>query len=175
MYAKLVDLLFVTCKIGLLAFGGGNSAISLLEAEAVPRWLSKQQFGELVGVNFALPGVSVLKLAAMVGMQVAGLPGLLVAVVGLAAPGLALTVGAFGLITRFRDNPFVGKALLAMQFGAAAILLSSTLNIWTTAAGSRWNSLAVLLTGGLFLAVHFGKLPPAWAIAAAVVLGGWLL
>jgi chromate transporter len=62
----LLELFWACVKIGCLAFGGGNAAIPLLEAEAVPRWVSQQEFGELVGLNFAFPGLSILKLAAEV-------------------------------------------------------------------------------------------------------------
>ncbi len=68
MIGTLLELFWSCVKIGLLAFGGGNAAIPLLEAEAVPRWMSQQEFGELVGINFAFPGVSILKLAGMVGL-----------------------------------------------------------------------------------------------------------
>jgi chromate transporter len=72
-------------KIRCLAFGGGNAAIPLLEAAAVPRWVSQQEFGERVGLNFAFLGLSILKLAGMVGLRAVGIPGLLVAVIGLTA------------------------------------------------------------------------------------------
>ncbi len=58
MIGTLLELFWSCTKIGLLAFGGGNAAIPLLESEAVPRWISEQEFGELVGINFAFPGIS---------------------------------------------------------------------------------------------------------------------
>ena len=82
MIGTLLELFWSCTKIGLLAFGGGNAAIPLLESEAAPRWISEQEFGELVGINFAFPGISILKLAGMVGLRAAGTPGLLVAIIG---------------------------------------------------------------------------------------------
>jgi hypothetical protein len=37
----LLELFWACVKIGCLAFGGGNAAIPLLEAAAVPRWVSQ--------------------------------------------------------------------------------------------------------------------------------------
>lgn len=51
MIGTLLALFWACVKIGCLAFGGGNAAIPLLEAAAVPRWVSQQEFGELVGLN----------------------------------------------------------------------------------------------------------------------------
>jgi len=76
MIDTLLELLWSCMKIGLLAFGGGNAAIPLLEAAAVPRWMSQQEFGELVSINFAFPGISILKLAGMVGLRAAKVAGI---------------------------------------------------------------------------------------------------
>ena len=90
-----VIVLFVSCvRVGLLAFGGGNSAIPLLEAEVVPRWLTAREYSELVSINFGLPGISMMKLAGMIGLRVAGMPGLFAATVGIAAPQPHLEVVA---------------------------------------------------------------------------------
>jgi hypothetical protein len=45
MIGTLLELFWSCTKIGLLAFGGGHAAIPLLAAEAVPRWISEQEFG----------------------------------------------------------------------------------------------------------------------------------
>jgi chromate transport protein ChrA len=63
MLGTLLELCWAGVKIVCLAFGGGMAAIPLLEAEAVPRWMSPQEFGDLVGLNCAFPGISILKLA----------------------------------------------------------------------------------------------------------------
>lgn len=75
----------------------------------MPRWVSQPEFGELVGLNFAFPGLSILKLAGMVGLRAAGIPGLLVAVMGLAAPGLVLSIGASSLLMTYRDHVLVRR------------------------------------------------------------------
>jgi hypothetical protein len=45
MIGTLLELVWSCTKIGLLAFGGGKAAIPLLAAEAMPRWISEQEFG----------------------------------------------------------------------------------------------------------------------------------
>jgi Chromate transporter len=60
MIGTLLELFWSCTKIGLLAFGGGNAAIPLLAAEAVPRWISEQEFGFAcpVGGHLKMPLVS---------------------------------------------------------------------------------------------------------------------
>jgi chromate transporter len=167
----LLELCWACVKIGCLAFGGGNAAIPLLEAEAVPRWVSQQEFGELVGLNFAFPGLSILKVAGMVGLRAAGTPGLLVAVIGLAAPGLVLSIAAYSLLMQYRDHRLVRRSLVAMQYAAAALLVSSALRMVQTAANGQWHGVGVALGLGLFLLTYFLHLGPVLVMLLAAAVG----
>src|SRR5438105_14565170 len=171
MIGTLLELFWASVKIGCFAFGGGNAAIPLLEAEAVPRWVSRQEFGELVGLNFAFPGVSILKLAGMVGLRAAGTPGLLVAVIGLASPGLVLTIVAYRLLTQYRDHNLVRRSLLAMQYAAAALLASSALRMVQSASGGQFHVVGVALVLGLFLVTYFLHLGPVLVVLVAAAVG----
>jgi chromate transporter len=173
--STLLELFWACTKIGFLAFGGGNAAIPLLEAEAVPRWMSAQEFGALVGLNFAFPGLSILKLAGMVGLRAAGISGMLVAIIGLAAPGLVLSIGAYSLLMQYRDHLLVRRSLTAMQYAAAALLVSTALHMVQTAAGGQWHSMGIALGLGLFLAAYFLHLGPVLVVIVAAVVGMLIL
>lgn len=175
MVGTLLELFWACVKIGCLAFGGGNAAIPLLEAEAVPRWMSSQEFGELVGLNFAFPGVSILKLAGMVGLRAAGTPGLLVAVIGLAAPGLVLTIAAYSLLTQYRDHSLVRRGLLAMQYAAAALLASTALRMAQSTAGGQVHVVGIALVLGLFLMAYCLHLGPVLVVLLAAAMGMLIL
>jgi len=171
MIGTLLELFWSCGKIGLLAFGGGNAAIPLLEAEAVPRWISQQEFGELVGINFAFPGLSILKVAGMVGLRAAGVPGLLVAVIALASPGLVLTIGAYGFLVQYRDHNLVRRGLVAMQYAAAALLASSALRMVQSASGGQFHVVGIGLALGLFLIAYFMHLGPVLVLVLAAAIG----
>jgi chromate transporter len=127
MIGTLVELFLAYGKIGFLAFGGGNAAIPLLGAVAVPRWMSQQEFGERVG------------------LRAAGPPRLLVAVIGLASAGLVLTIGAYSLLLTYRDHSLVRRSLVAMQYAAAALMANSALRMVQVASGGQWQSVGVVL------------------------------
>jgi chromate transporter len=171
MIGTLLELFWACVKIGFLAFGGGNAAIPLLEAAAVPRWMSTQEFGELVGLNFAFPGVAILKLGGMVGLRAAGTPGLLVAVIGLASPGLGLTIAAYSLLVQYRDHSLVRHSLLAMQYAAAALLASSALRMAQSAAGGQVHIVGIALGLGLFVVAYFLHLGPVLVVVLAAAVG----
>ena len=171
MIGTLLELFWSCAKIGLLAFGGGNAAIPLLEAEAVPRWISAQEFGELVGINFAFPGISLLKLAAMVGLRAAGAPGLLVAIIGIALPGLVLTIAAYSLLVQYRDHRLVRRGLMAMQYAAAALLVSSALRMVQAASGGQFHGVGVALALGLFFVAYVVQLGAVLVLILAAAIG----
>ena len=171
MIGTLLELFCSCTKIGLLAFGGGNAAIPLLEAEAVPRWISEQEFGELVGINFAFPGVSILKLAGMVGLRAAGTPGLLVAIIGIAWPGLVLTIGAYSFLVQYRNHSLVRRGLMAMQYAAAALLVSSALRMVQSASGGQFHVAGVALVLGLFLVAYVMQLGVVLVLVLAAAIG----
>lgn len=162
-------------RIGILSFGGGNTGIPLLEAEAVPHIVSREEFAELVGVNFAFPGVSIVKLAAMVGLRAAGIPGLLAMVTGLVLPGLLLTAIAYGLLSRNREHPVVQKLLTASQYAAAALLAAAALHVLPAISGPRRQVVTGLfLATGVFAAVYLFRLSPALAVVIAALVGLFL-
>jgi len=171
-----VIVLFVSCvRVGLLAFGGGNSAIPLLEAEVVPRWLTAREYSELVSINFGLPGISMMKLAGMIGLRVAGMPGLFAATVGIAAPGLLLTIACAQLIKRGQDYVVVERVLTAMKYAAGALLASSALRLMPALRVSRQGVAGLLLVVAVFVMVHKFKLNPALAILASMAAGALIL
>lgn len=173
MVSTLSRLFWAFCKVGILGFGGGNAAIPLLEAEAVPHWLSREEFTDLVSINFAFPGVSIVKVAAMVGLRTAGLPGMLVSVVALVLPGLILTIGAYHLLMQYRDHPGVQKLLLAMKFAAVALLATTCIHLLPS--GGAMRPAGWLLMGGVFVAVQYWQVSPALALVGAAVVGALLL
>lgn len=171
MVGTLLDLFLSCTKIGALAFGGGNAAIPLLEAEAVPHWLTHAEFAELVGINFAFPGVSILKLAGMVGYRAAGVPGMTVAIVSLALPGLILAVAAYGVLARHRNHPFIGRTLQTLQFAAVALLAGSAANLLRSVSSTAAQPTGLLVVAGLFVAVQFLRLAPALAVVLGAIAG----
>ena len=111
----------------------------------------------------------------MVGLRAAGTPGLLVAVIGLASPGLVLTIGAYSLLVQYRDHGLVRRSLVAMQYAAAALLASSALRMVQSASGGQFQVVGVALVLGLFLVAYVMQLGPVLVLVLAAALGVLIL
>ncbi len=124
---QLVALAVGFGLVGLVAFGGGQAALPLVERLTVAsrHWLSPADFTTAVGLAYVTPG-PVLILATFVGYRVAGLPGAAVATVAVFAAPVMLAAGAAGVVARLSGSRWF--AIFGRYAGAAAIgLLGVTL------------------------------------------------
>jgi len=98
-------------------------------------------------------------------------PGLLVAVIGLASPGLVLTIAAYSLLVQYRDHSLVRRSLLAMQYAAAALLVSSALRIAQAASGGQFHVVGMALVLGLFFVAYVMQLGVVLVLVLAAAIG----
>jgi chromate transporter len=150
--ASLVTLFISFLTIGSTSFGGGLTG--WIRRELVERrgWLDDQQFLSCYALSQLVPGATNVNLAVLIGTQLRGAVGALVALAGLLLVPLAilLVVGSFYFASRGAPGGHWLNAALAGA-GAAAI----GFNIAT----------------GIRLARHnIRRLGPA-LIAAAIILG----
>ena len=77
-------------KIGFFGFGGGYAMLSLIQNEVVVRhgWMTGAEFADIVAVSQITPGPIAINSATYVGYTSAGVPGAVVASLGLVAPSL---------------------------------------------------------------------------------------
>lgn len=158
-------------KVGVLGFGGGNNLIPLVESQVVPRWVSAEEFTELVGVNFAFPGLSVVKLAGVIGLKGAGIQGLVVSVAALTLPGVVVMVAAYTLMMQHRDHPLLQRFLTAMKYATPALLAVTAFAMFRGVLEERPHIGGVILMGGLFAALYWFHMSPLVAVVLAGLLG----
>jgi chromate transporter len=84
---RLLGLIFVFVPLSLLSFGGGQAVVAEIQHQTVGvwGWLSGAQFSDAYGISRAAPGPSTL-IAALIGYQVAGFAGAVVATLAIYIP-----------------------------------------------------------------------------------------
>jgi chromate transporter len=123
----MVELFLRFLVVGATAFGGGGTALPLVERITVAEtgWLTPQQFAIGVGFAYATPG-PILILAAFVGYHVAGIPGALVGTIGVFAIPVLLAAGSAGVVThlnRYARFRAFGRFAAAAAVGLLAVTL----------------------------------------------------
>ena len=86
-------LFWVWLLVGLQSFGGGASTLYLIRRACMDYgWLTEAEFAKAWGLVQVSPGINLIKLTVVLGYQVRGAGGVLIALTGLLAPSAFLTV-----------------------------------------------------------------------------------
>ena len=104
-------------RLGATAFGGPAAHIALIERECVQRrrWITREQFLDVLGVANLVPGPTSTELAMHVGRLRAGWPGLVAAGLAFILPA-ALLIGLLAaLYVRAGDLPVARGVSAAIQ------------------------------------------------------------
>ncbi|MFZ5469129.1 MAG: chromate efflux transporter [Myxococcota bacterium] len=195
--APLRELVRLFLRLGATAFGGPAAHIAMMEDEVVERrrWLSKEEFLDLVGATNLIPGPNSTEMAIHIGHRVAGWPGLFVAGICFIVPAVALTLLVAWAYVEYGALP-EGRAVLygikpvmvvvvlqaIWRLGRAALKGPLAWGVAAVALGAAFfevNELVVLFGAGLLLLAirgvprRKGALLVAWPLALPVVaLGG---
>lgn len=174
---KLLGQLTATfARIGAFTFGGGWAMISLIEREVVTskRWLSRQEFLDLLAVTQALPGILAVNFAATIGDRMAGRRGAAAASLGAILPSFAtiLMIAIFLTPDLIENQPVVAAIFRGIRPAVVALIIAPVI---TTArsAGINWRTVWIPAAVALLI---WSKLPwvsnPILFIALGA-LGGW--
>jgi chromate transporter len=126
-------------RLGFIAYGGPAAHVAMMEEELVRRrrWLTREQFLDLVGAVNLLPGPSSTELAIYLGEVRAGLPGLIVAGACFILPA-AFLVGALAwAYMRFGAVPQVAGLLFGIKPVVVALIAQAVWNLGRTDGVAR--------------------------------------
>lgn len=141
-----------------MAFGGPAASIALIRDEVVVRrrWLTDEQFLDVVGAANLTPGPTASKVAMYVGQARAGLLGLVLAGLGFMAPAvLMMTILAWAYV-RYQTTPTAGWLLYGIK---PVIVPLIALALWGLGRKAIRSPITVALGAGV-LALALAGLSP---------------
>ncbi|MEO7057843.1 MAG: chromate transporter [Caldimonas sp.] len=158
------DLFFTFNKLALQGFGG-VLAVAQRELVERKRWLSRDQFIELLAISQVLPGPNIVNLSLIMGDRFFGLRGALAALSGMLLVPLFIVMALTAAYAEFSRIAIVSGALRGMGAVAAGLIIATAIRL----AGSlRSNRLGVPLSIAFVLATFatIGVLhwPLVWVI-----------
>jgi len=158
-------------RVGMLGYGGGPSSIPLVRAEVVAkyRWMTDEEFGEILAIANALPGPIATKLAGYIGYRVGGALGLVNAVLATTAPTVVLMIVLLVALSSFKDTPWVAGMTKAVIPVVAVMLAEMTWQFVKQARAALGVWPAVLLLVACFLSLQWLGLHPALLVAILLV------
>jgi chromate transporter len=117
-----------------LALQGFGGVLAVAQRELVERlrWLSKEQFVELLSLSQVLPGPNIINLSILFGDRHFGWRGAVVAVGGMLAVPLVIVLALAALYAQFGSVPQVAGALRGMGAVASGLILATGLKLTPT-------------------------------------------
>jgi chromate transporter len=157
--------------IGVCGFGGVLpwARRTILEQK---RWLTPQEFTELLGFCQFMPGGNIMNVAVALGARFQGVPGAIAALVGLMAAPVTIVILLGAVYDQYKDVPQVKHGFEALAAAGAGMLIATSIKIAAPLKG-RW--LAIAMTAVTFAAIAIFRLPlvvtmPVMAAASTLVL-----
>ncbi|WP_091737441.1 chromate transporter [Phenylobacterium immobile] len=167
----LVSLTTTFAALSVGAVGGANAVTPEIQRIAVDQqhWMDQATFSQLFAIANTAPGPNVL-LVSMVGWQVAGVAGLLVATLAILIPSSLLALVANRLITRYDSLTIVRAIRTGLAPIAVGLLMASGLVLSRGANPTIWAWIIGLAAMAFVLTL---KRNPAWALLVAAILGAF--
>ena len=170
---KVIWKLFIsTLYLRAFTFGGGYVIITLMKKKFVDEyhWIDEEEMLDLVAIAQSAPGPIAVNGAIVIGYKLAGVPGLLVSILGTVTPPFVILSIVSLFYTAFRENLYIGMMLEGMQAGVGAVIASVVYDMGEgIVRGKKYISILIMVLS--FIAVYFLNISAVYIILACGVLG----
>jgi chromate transporter len=135
MQPRLAEIALLFLKLGTIGFGGPAAHIALMEAEVVRRrrWLSHEEFLDLVGATNLIPGPNSTEMAIHVGYRKAGFAGLIIAGLCFILPAAVIVSIIAWAYVRYGTLPQLDIILKSVKPVIIVVVLQAMLALARTA------------------------------------------
>ena len=181
-------LFFEFFKTGLFAVGGGMATLPFLtDMGTRTGWFTPAQLADMVAVSESTPGPIGVNMATFVGYTTGGIPGGIIATLGLITPSVIIILIIAAFLKAFRSNKYVERVFYGIRPASTAliaaagvsVMLLCLLNVEAFRASGALGDLITVKGLLLFLAVWLltnpvkatAKLHPVVFIAASALVG----
>ena len=112
----LLRLFWEFFKTGLFAVGGGMATLPFLYDMADKTgWFSASNLADMIAVSESTPGPIGVNMATYVGFHTAGIPGAVIATLGLITPEIIIILLIARVLQQFRQNKTVDAAFYGLR------------------------------------------------------------
>ncbi len=165
-----LPLLFLTfLKIGAVLYGSGYVLLAFLRADFVVRlgWLTDQQLIDAIAIGQVTPG-PVFTTATFIGFLLGGIPGALIATLGIFLPSFVFVAILNPFIPRIRDSAWMGSFLDGVNVAALGLTAAVT---WQLGRASLTDIFTILIAFVSLVLLVVLKINSTWIIAGGAMAG----
>ncbi len=170
---RILELLRVFARLGVISFGGPAAHIALMERELVQKrdWLDHQTFLDMLSISQLIPGPNSTELAIHIGYKRAGWLGLVAAGIAFIVPAMVIVACLAFLYERYAMLPILQNMLLGIKPVIVAIIAHS---VWQLAKSAVKNRHLAIVAACSLLFLAFGVHELLTILLAGLVYWAWM-
>lgn len=183
-FILLLQLYYEFLKVGLFSIGGGLATIPFL-SEMGPRtgWFTQKMLADMIAVAESTPGPVGVNTATYAGFAAAGIPGSIIATLGLITPAIVVISIIAHILKKFEDNKIIKSIFYFLRPASLGLILSALISLIKMAFAPNGDLpdipgpffYGMIFAAILFILTNFvkpaKKLHPLVWIAASAVFG----
>ena len=176
-------------KVGLFSIGGGMATIPFLtDLGERTGWFTSGQLADMIAISESTPGPMGVNTATYVGFITGGVPGGVVATLGLICPSIIIILIIAKFLQRFRQSKVVDGAFYGLRAASVALITTAMLQVAQIALMFHEEAVpeygvtktqlfywpAILLAVAIFVLIQYtplNKLHPICFIGLSAVVG----
>ncbi|MBR6039958.1 MAG: chromate transporter [Clostridia bacterium] len=187
---KLLLLFVEFFKTGLFAVGGGLATVPFIrDMGATYGWITEFELANIIAIAESTPGPIGVNTATYVGYLVCGIPGAILATLGLVTPSVIIIILVAKAIRKYSDSYLVRSLFRALRPAAIGLITAAGFSLLLTSLGvsanftrftfsANWYSLLKFGIYGVFTFFAFwkktAKIHPLFFILAGGAIGAIL-
>ena len=179
-----LQLFYEFFKTGLFAIGGGLATIPFLtDMGTRTGWFTAGDLANMIAISESTPGPMGVNMATYVGFHVGGIPGGVIATLGLICPSIIVILVIAGFLKKFRESRGVDAVFYGIRPASTALIAAALMEVcaialintgaaFGTAEFFQWKSILLAVVVFACLQVKsLKKIHPIVFIAASAVVG----
>lgn len=166
---SLPALFLIFLKIGAVLYGSGYVLLAFLRADFVVRlgWLTDRQLLDAVAIGQVTPG-PVFTTATFIGFLLGGVPGALLATLGIFLPSFLFVALSSPFLPRLRSSPWAASLLDGVNVASLGLMAAVTWQLGRASLVDAWTTAIGIVSAVLLFLFKVNSL---WLVAGGAAIG----
>lgn len=128
---RLLNLFLVFAQIGATTFGGGYAMLPILQREIVEKrgWAKEEELMDYYAIGQCTPGIIAVNTATFIGYKLYGIPGGIIATLGVVFPSVIIITMIALLLVNFASLPAVKHAFNGIRACVTVLIFDSVIKL----------------------------------------------
>ena len=163
------NLFWTFVKVSAFTIGGGMAMVAVVRDILVVKrkWMSEDEFMDILAISQTLPGLMAVNTAIFVGYRLMGTRGSIVATLGSILPPFIIILAIAMIFTGYKDNPAVEAVFKGIRPAVVALIAVPTIQMAVRQKLNWFSGMLALVTMALIV---FLKVSPVYIILVVGVI-----